>query len=216
MSIVKTSLAGAGVIGAALLAAAMTAPSVAAQSANGATAYTATLTNLPNTHGRGTASLLLSGDQRTLTVKIEASGLDAGGQHLSHIHGRSEGGQSIDSTCPTAANDSDGDGFVELPEGAVAYGPILIDFMNIDPNQDGTIQYSKTIRLTGNEGILPLTNRHIVIHGQNVGAVGAGTPNEVNGVAEYKTLLPVLCGEIVAAGNPGDAMRFRQKPRNNN
>lgn len=210
----RKSLIGAGLVGSLAVAGAFGVTAVSAQS-EGAMAYTAELNALPNTNGRGTASLLLSGDQRTLTVKIEASGLDAGGAHLSHIHGRSAGGQPVDSTCPTIAQDSDGDGFVELAEGAVTYGPILVDFMNIDPDQDGTIQFSKTIRLTGDEGILPLTSRHIVVHGMNVGAVGAGTPGEVNGTAEYKVLLPVLCGEIVQAANPGDAMRFREKPRGN-
>jgi hypothetical protein len=208
-------LIGAGLLASAVLAGTFGVSAVSAQDSRGATAYTAALTALPNTNGRGTASLLLSGDQRTLTVKIEASGLDAG-VHLSHIHGRSASGQPVDSTCPTIVQDSDGDGFVELAEGAVTYGPILVDFMNIDPDEDGTIQFSKTFKLTGNEGILPLTDRHIVVHGMNVGAIGAGTPGEVNGTAEYKVLLPVLCGEITRAASPGEAMRFREKPRKNN
>lgn len=210
----RKALVSAGMFGSLALVGVIGATAVSAQS-DGATAYTAALNALPNTRGRGTASLLLSGDKRTLTVKIEASGLDSGGVHLSHIHGRSAGGEPVDSTCPTIAEDTDGDGFVELAEGAVRYGPILIDFMNIDPDQDGEVQFSKTIRLTGDENILPLTNRHIVIHGMNVGAVGANTPGEVNGTAEYKVLLPVLCGEITQAANPGDAMRFREKPRGN-
>jgi hypothetical protein len=50
--------------------------------------------------------------------------------------------------------------------------------------------------------------RHIVIHGRSVGAVGAGTPGEVDGTAGYKTVLPVLCGEITPVGN--NAMQFRK------
>ena len=42
--------------------------------------------------------------------------------------------------------------------------------------------------------------RHIVIHGLSVGNAGNGTPGEVNGTAGYKTVLPVLCGEIKVTG----------------
>lgn len=207
---IKKFFAGAGLIGSVAIVGAIASKPVSAQSDRRATAYTAVLSALPNTNGSGRATLLLSGDQRVLRVNIQASGLDAGGPHLSHIHGRSANGEPIDSTCPTIAQDTDEDGFVELAEGAVTYGPILIDFMNIDPDEDGNINFSKTIRLTGEENILPLTDRHIVVHGMNVGTAGAGTDGEVNGTPEYKVLLPVLCGEITQSANPGDAMRFRQ------
>ena len=132
---------------------------------------------------------------------IRASGLEPGGPHVSHIHGLSSNGQSVNSTCPTRAQDSDRDGFVELEEGQATYGPILVDFGNIDPDQDGRVNFTKTFTLTGSEGAVPLTDRHIVIHGKTVGAVGAGTPGEVDGTAGYKVVLPVLCGEIQQVGN---------------
>ena len=40
------------------------------------------------------------------------------------------------------------------------------------------------------------------------GTVGAGTPGEVDGTAGFKTVLPVLCGEITPVGN--NAMQFRK------
>ena len=112
----------------------------------------------------------------------------------------------MDSRCPTQAQDRDSDGFVELAEGATTYGPILIDFMNIDPNEDGIVNFTTTMELTG--AATPLNKRHIVVHGMSVGPVGAGTPGEVNGEAGYKTVLPVLCGEI-GNGPNGNAMKFR-------
>lgn len=195
----KTLLLGASLFG----IAGLSAYSALAQSSNATTVYRASLSALPNTSGTGQATLRLSADQTTLTVNIKASGLEAGGAHISHIHGLSSGGAPVDSTCPTIAQDSDSDGFVELDEGLVTYGPILIDFSNIDPDQDGTIDFTTTITL-GSEGALPLTDRHIVVHGMTVGAVGAGTPGEVDGTAEYKVVLPVLCGEIkkVNSRNP--------------
>ena len=158
---------------------------------------------------RGQAELRLSADQRTLTVIIQASGLEPGGVHISHIHGLSENGQSIDSTCPTSADDADHDGYVELAEGAVRYGPILVDFMNIDPDQDGRVNFHKDFDLSGSQAALPLQMRHIVIHGLTVGNAGAGTPGEVDGTAGFKTVLPVLCGDIRVTGS-GNPLQFRK------
>ncbi|HEX5259677.1 MAG TPA: hypothetical protein VFW35_12980 [Sphingomicrobium sp.] len=162
----------------------------------GSKVYHANLTQLNNSHASGSADLILSGDQRTLLVHIVARGLERGGPHLSHIHGLSSNGRPVNSTCPTTAQDTDHDGFVELAEGQATYGPILVDFMNVDPNEDGVVDFRTVVRNPGGTGALPLDDRHIVIHGMTVGAVGAGTPGEVNGTAGYKTVLPVLCGEL--------------------
>jgi hypothetical protein len=182
--------------------------SVAAQDGKSTTIAKADLRPLNHSGASGQAELRLSADHKTLTVLIQARGLERGGDHISHIHGLSDNGQPVDSTCPTTAQDSDGDGFVELAEGAQTYGPILIDFMNIDPDQDGRVNFKKTVQLSGSEMALPLQMRHIVIHGMSVGAVGAGTPGEVDGTAGFKTVLPVLCGDIQPVGN--NAMQFRK------
>lgn len=178
---------------------------VAAQSERGGATYRATLSPLNGSGARGEAVLTQTG--QNVRVQITATGLEPGGPHISHIHGLSEGGRAVDSSCPTQAADSDGDGFVELEEGAPAYGPILVDFMNIDPDQDGTVNFTTTVPLTA--AATPLNKRHIVVHGMSVGAVGAGTPGEVNGQAGFKTVLPVLCGEIVNRAN-SNAMEFRR------
>jgi hypothetical protein len=192
-------------------AGALAIPVTGALGQNATTIAKANLQPLNHSGARGHAELRLSADMKTLTVLIQASGLEKGGIHISHIHGLSENGQAVDSTCPTIAQDADGDGFVELAEGATTYGPILIDFMNIDPDEDGRVTFKTTVHLTGSEMALPLKMRHIVIHGRSVGAVGAGTPGEVNGTAGYKDVLPVLCGEIVPVGD-NSAMQFR-RPR---
>ena len=163
----------------------------------GSSTYQANLLQLNNSHASGMAEVTLTGDRRTLMVHIVARGLERGGVHLSHIHGLStNNGRPVNSTCPTIAQDSDHDGYVELAEGQQTYGPILVDFMNVDPDANGIVDFRKVIHLTGNEGILPLDARHIVIHGMSVGAVGRGTPGEVEGTPGYKTVLPVLCGEL--------------------
>ena len=179
-----------------------------AQSDQATTIGRADLRPLNNSGARGQVELRLSRDDKTLTVKIQASGLERGGVHLSHIHGLSANGQSVDSTCPTSAQDSDKDGFVELGEGLVKYGPILVDFMNVDPDADGRVNFTQTFDLSGTQSALPLEMRHIVIHGLTVGNAGAGTSGEVDGTPGYKTVLPVLCGEIKVAGL--DPMKFRK------
>lgn len=207
----KKLLVGGGMTVIAAAGALVAFSSVSAQN-DGSTYYRATLSPLNGSTAVGKAELRLSASDKTVNVHIVASGLESGGAHVSHIHGRPGGAES---DCPTIAQDTDGDGFVELAEGQVTYGPIIVDFMNIDPDQDGNVDFRTTVKLSNElAAALPLPNRHIVIHGRTVGAVGAGTPGEVDGTAGYKTVLPVLCGEIVAAGTRRDPMEFRDAPGN--
>ena len=201
----KSKLLSAAAIASAALAMTFGYAPVAAQSEQAGATYRATLSPLNGSGARGEAILTKQG--QTLRVEITATGLEAGGPHLSHIHGLSQGDRSVNSTCPTQAQDSDGDGFVELAEGIPVYGPILVDFMNIDPDQDGNVNFTTTVPIT--DSTMPLQMRHIVIHGMSVGPVGAGTPGEVNGEAGYKVVLPVLCGEIRNGPN-ANAMKFRK------
>lgn len=199
-------LIAAAMVGAAVIGLAAFAP-VSAQNGQGGSTYRASLMPLNGSGAHGEATLVKTG--QSVTVHITATGLEAGGPHLSHIHGLSDGNRAVDSKCPTSAQDTDGDGYVELAEGAATYGPILVDFMDIDPNHDGVVDFTTTVQLPSSA--TPLNKRHIVIHGMSVGAVGAGTPGEVNGQAGYKVVLPVLCGEITNGAN-GDAFRFRKPP----
>jgi hypothetical protein len=163
----------------------------------------------------GTATLQLRG-QRYLVVTINATGLETGQFHPGHIHGVSSGGSSVDSTCPTTALDSDSDGFIELAEGIPAYGPVIVNFGNVDPDGDGTVNIQRTFDLDRTDAIVgdfdkddlrPLEFRAIVLHGLTL-AEGEGTNGgEADGTAGYKTPLPVACGVIERAG-PG-AMHFR-------
>lgn len=195
---------------AAVASAVVAAPvAIQAQSSEATVIGRVDLRPLNSSGARGQAELRLSSDGTMLTVIIQASGLEPGGVHLSHIHGLSENGASVDSTCPTRAEDADSDGFVELEEGGVKYGPILIDFMNVDPDQDGRVNFRKEFNISGSQQALPLQMRHIVVHGKTVGAVGAGTPGEVDGTAGFKTVLPVLCGEIRVTGS-ADSLQFRR------
>lgn len=206
---IRASLAGG-----AMVAAFFAYSSVAAQSGRGGATYHATLSALNGGSARGEATIRQSG--QTLRVHITATGLEAN-VHLGHIHGVSSGNRPVDSTCPTLAQDTDDDGFIELLEGVPSYGPVLVDFMNVDPDLDGTVDFTTTVQLSSADAVIPLNKRHVVIHGMSVPAVGAGTPGEVDGTAGFKVILPVLCGEIGNARNSNSGrstLDFRSPPRN--
>ncbi len=193
---------------------------MAAQSASATQRFTTIFTQINGTGASGTAQLQLNDDATSLFVRIMATGLEAGGPHLAHIHGLFSNvttGTPVDSMTPTIAQDSDGDGFIELAEGLPSYGPIIVDFGNIDPNLDGVIDFTRTLDLTdpanfaGSYGrtdligadLMSLDLREIVIHGMSVApGVGAGTPGEVDGTGGYLAVLPVLSGEIGAVPEP--------------
>lgn len=195
-----------------LLIAALIAAGTLPLSTFAATSYSANISELNNSGVSGTANLFLDGD--LLTVNLTAFGLEPNQTHVQHIHGRlGANGNPLDSASPTLAQDADGDGFVELAEGLTTYGPILLqltsppgDTANGFPTApNGQINYSQIFDLSdqsqfgtqfSKDELLPLFLREIVIHGQTVGAVGEGTPGEINGIAEYKAVLPVASGEI--------------------
>ena len=179
--------------------------------------HSGTLTALNGTGATGTLSMQLSGE-RYLTVQIDATGLEAGIQHLGHIHGLASPGDVQNSVCPTIARDVDQDNYVELAEGLPTYGPIIIAFGNVDPNMDGIVHFSHTYDLNdpsiyeagfSKSDVVPLDLREVVLHGLTLqagqGATNADSinPNEADGTAGEKAVLPVTCGDIQKASrNP--------------
>lgn len=149
------------------------------QSMNLQKEYRASLGALNNSGAHGTATLMLDGNR--LTVTIEAMGLEAGKPHPQHIHGFMENNRN--STCPTSALDTNGDGLVDLGEGLPAYGPVLLDLAPMPAaDAQGKVMYTRTFEISSN--LLPLQNRAIVLHGLTV-----------NG--QYIATLPVACGQIM-------------------
>jgi hypothetical protein len=189
--------------------------------------YKVNLRPLNHSGVTGKGSLTLSPDKTHLTVRIDATGLEKNQVHVGHIHGLvASGNAPADSSIPSPQQDSDRDKFVELAEGGVTYGPILITLGtdnggNLDPDGDGVIHYEQTFNLDdagiyadtfkkmsviGSGSSLQL--REIIIHGLSVPATGVA-PGEVDGTAGYKTVLPVAGGEI---GTAGDALKFKMAP----
>lgn len=155
--------------------------------------------------------------QGQIRVNVQATGIEATpGINLGHIHGLES---SQDSSCPTAAQDDDGDNFIELGEGIDTYGPIILDFGDVDPDDDGTVDYSMTFNLNKSAGfgtgmdkddLLPLVNRHIVLHGLTLEEGEGSNGGEADGTAGYKVVLPVACGEIEQVSR-ADGIQFRTR-----
>ncbi|MFA9460325.1 hypothetical protein [Thiohalorhabdus methylotrophus] len=87
--------------------------------------YSADLQPLNDSGVNGSANMNLDGD--SLSVDIDASGLEENQTHPQHIHGLfDDSGNPTDSTIPEMGDDTDGDGFIELEEGAASYGPVIL------------------------------------------------------------------------------------------
>lgn len=165
----------------------------------------------------GNAVLIVDSTAKTLQVQVQVSNLEPNQDHVFHIHGRFNGaGDPIDSVNPTLADDTDGDGYIEVLEGAASYGDILLTLGTLN-TPTGTAVFDQTFDLTddsqfmsgvtGNDyvaaDIFPLMLREIVIHGQTVATgEGRGTSGEVDGTGGYKAVLPVSAGEIIGIPEP--------------
>jgi hypothetical protein len=193
--------------------------------------YHADLAQLNSSGVSGNAALTYNPSPETLQVHIHATGLEKGMPHPQHIHGALSNGTPVQSTSPTLATDKpsnggNGDGVIELGEGATTYGPILIpltappggETSNFPTAPNGAIDFTQTYDLTdsgiyndgyGQSDVLPLSLREIVLHGMT-------TPVDINdnllgqsyNKGDYDPVLPVASGEIVstsaAVPEPGD------------
>lgn len=184
---------------------------VSAQPANEperAQTFSGTLQPLNDSGVTGTFTIEQKG-QGQIRVHIQATGLEVTPQpHVAHIHGL-EG--NADATCPTiavdaVANGGDGDGFIELLEGLTTYGPIIVPLGDVDPNNDGVVNYSMTFNLNKDStynankdkgDLLPLHLREIVLHGMTLQEGQGSNGGEADGTAGYKVVLPIACGAIM-------------------
>jgi hypothetical protein len=170
---------------------------------------------------------LVSLDGTELTTGVVASGLTPDQVHPVHIHGfppaDGEGGEETPATerLALAADDQDGDGFVETPEGeSAAFGPVLAGLtttgadagLEVSPDYPsadaaGRLSFTQSYELNPEDAddaaILDqlsdrLDGRVLELHGLDLAAgAGAGTPNEVNGSGGYNPQVPVAQGKLI-------------------
>jgi hypothetical protein len=201
-----------GIIGAMLLSAGATALGVTTD-----TTYEAVLASMNNSGVSGSATFVLGSD--TLSVSVNATGLEANENHPMHIHGFVGGPAS--SLSPL---DADGDGFIEESESEKAAGGALLSIVTssqahpaeesnpaLYPMADagGRIRFSQTYTFNLSDPatavawqeLQTLNGRVFEIHGLSVpNGPGAHTPGEVNGIGGYKDTLPVAAGMIQLVG----------------
>jgi hypothetical protein len=166
------------------------------------------------TSASGTAELQVADGK--LTVSIDVKGLTPGLMHLQHFHGFPDG---KDATCPTAKEDTNGDGYVDLIETEPVAGTTMLPFhahpatLEI-PNdtypvadKNGAAQYwhsdsvaelEKALKEKFKAPGLDLAKRVIFIHGVASDAKLPDSVKSLPGVPAQVTI-PVACGKIEAA-----------------
>ena len=87
----------------------------------------------------------------SLLVRLRATGLTPSAPHPAHIHGEPTI-PGFDAMTPTLAVDEDGDGFIDLAEGADTYGGIQLSFTDDtasgfpEADANGVLSYSRTFQ----------------------------------------------------------------------
>lgn len=161
-----------------------------------ATATPDSITYNGDLDARAEATLSLQGNR--LHVEVDASGLEPGKVHPQHIHGFGKGkNKERNATCPTGAQDDNGDGVVDVPEGLETYGQILLPLTDANgdfpvADADGTYHFEATYKIKRGR-LTPLVNREIVIHGAVPPAKYTGEDPPPD---QYWASLPVACGQI--------------------
>jgi hypothetical protein len=152
-----------------------------------------------------------------MTVDITGSGFTPGeSPHAQHVHGV----VGEDSTCPTAAEDADGDGIVTTSEGQATYGPILVSLttegdttpdsgLAVDrmPVADagGNLSYSRTFPVPAEVGD-DIDALHVVQHGVDFdgsGAYDGDRMSDLDPALPAEATDPADCGELVAMPTGG-------------
>ena len=162
----------------------------------------------------------------SLTVAIRARGLVPGVPHAQHIHG-SVGGEHF--MCPSAADDTDGDGVLTNEEAAGEYGTIFLSLTtrgSASPDSglaldrmpvatsSGELQYRRTFApdQVPDELLSHLADVHIVVHGidangndtYDLDALGESTFAKNLGLPNVpeEGTNPAACGVVTGAGAP--------------
>jgi hypothetical protein len=186
-------------------------PGVASAQTSGAS-YQAQLDALNGSGASGTVTLQLTGDQATITEKVSglaASFMNAPYPHVQHIHGGGMG------QCPTAAADKNGDGVVNVKEGAPSYGGIQTTLstsgdtsptagteLKIAPS-GGSFTYNRTITLdAATLASVKGGTAVVVVHGLDPASLSAQAQGEMSEIVPSLPLAatsPAVCGVLQAS-----------------
>jgi hypothetical protein len=186
------------------------------QGANARVTYKAELSPLNSTttgsDASGEATFTISGDR--LTIVISAKGVPPSMEHLQHFHGFATDDRT--SRCPTARDDKNGDGIIDMVETEPVAGTTMVPFTD-DPismqivnntypkaGTDGSYVYEKTISLKALKAAftakfpgqqLDLDRRVVFLHGVPTATKLPATVASLDHIPVQVTL-PIACGEI--------------------
>lgn len=175
--------------------------------------YRANLVELNNSGGTGDGTLTVSDDGETMQVQINASGLNLDGPHAMHIHAKVDGDTVSASTCPTMADDADGDGVLTVAEGAPKYGGVQVSLTTEgDTSADSALaveRFPAGTSISYNRSGIPipdalkpeLSKVHFVVHGLDENGNGTLDLDQTERSSLTDDLpregtAPVLCGTL--------------------
>ncbi|CAM3894094.1 hypothetical protein [Janibacter anophelis] len=169
--------------------------------------------SVPNAAASGTTRITTLPNGK-IRVQVTADGLAPGLPHAMHLHGVD--GAATDNGCPGPGADTDGDGFVSVPEGGPFYGGILTSLTTTGDttassalaldryavaDETGHLSYSRTFR--NDSGLANADTVQVVVHGVDVDGDGtysltdAGEAPLVPGSGiPFSATMPALCGGI--------------------
>ncbi|WP_394249755.1 hypothetical protein [Arthrobacter pityocampae] len=174
--------------------------------------YSSTLGQLNGTTGTGSITVDVTGD--TAMVNLQVSGLaetfmDGPYPHVQHVHGGAKG------TCPTMADDANGDGIVSVTEGAGLYGGIQTTLTTSGATtpaeglnlalggQGGTYSVQREITLDADtKASLEAGTAVVVVHGLDPATAGVSedvfaSPSDLDPELPLGATSPALCGTLV-------------------
>jgi Cu/Zn superoxide dismutase len=200
-------------LAASLLVAASTATAAfsvtAPASAQAATqTYQVNLTQANNSGASGTATVTLSGNNAKVSVR--ATGLSANLPHVIHIH---VGGQNV---CPTAAADTDKDGFVNVKEATPYVGDMKVALTTSGdtsansglatdraPKADakGNLSYDRSFALPSGVSAASMAKSTIDIHGisslfNDKAKYDGDKKSDLDNKLPFETTVPAACGVL--------------------
>ena len=160
----------------------------------------------------GEATFTISADR--LTIRVTTKGLPPNMEHLQHFHGFATGDRT--SRCPTARDDKNGDGIIDIVETEPVAGTTMVAFHD-DPvsmaivndtypkaGPDGSYSYEKTVSLKALEAAfvkkfpgqrLDLVRRVVFLHGVPTATKLPATVASLDHIPAQVTL-PIACGPI--------------------
>lgn len=178
-----------------------------ASAADGSTQ--AQLQPLNDSRASGTAMVTVSGNK--LTVKLASQGLLADQPHAAHIHFAAEARHE----CPTAKDDTNGDGHINTTEGEPAYGEVVVSLTKtgdtspdsvlavnrFDTAPGGTINYERGSIQVNDEVAQAVADGEavVVVHGVDYNGTGkydGKTKSDLDPKLPTEATDPALCGTL--------------------